>query len=152
MKFIKTFEELNLGTYANAMDNTENYPTAGFMASGDAKKRANKMARVNGLANARFQEEFFKLYPKVETKIYFEDRQATYELKLYDIKFNTNYTNYDLIFKTESGHNVWIKNPYYIDKIDIEKISLLPVEITPESKELVNKMFDYGLSGDKIVK
>ena len=70
MKFIKTFEELNLGTYANAMDNTENYPTAGFMASGDAKKHANKMARVNGIANARFQEEFFKLYPKVETKIY----------------------------------------------------------------------------------
>jgi len=152
MKFIKTFEELNLGTYANAMDSTENFPTVGFMASSDAKKHASKMARVNGMARARFQEEFYKTYPRGETKIYFEDRQATYELKFDIIKFNTNYTNYDLIFKTESGYNVWIKNPFYIDKIDIEKISLLPVQITPESKELINKMFNYGISGGNIEK
>ena len=151
MKFIKTFEELSLGAYANAMDRTENFPTVGFMSSHDTKKHASKMSRVNSIANARFREEFFKLYPKEETKIYFEDRQATYELKLYDIKFNTNYTNYDLIFKTESGQNIWIKNPFYIDDVDMEKISLLPVQITNESKELVNKMFNYGLSGNKII-
>jgi len=152
MKYVKTFEELSINKYANLMDRTENYPWSGFMATGDTKKKADKMGRINNASNKRFLEEFYKLYTKGEIKIYFSDRYAEYELSFFDLKFNTNYTNYDLIFKTESGKSVWIKNPFYIEKIDLEKISLLEVTIKPESKKLVNEMFNYGLSGDKIEK
>ena len=146
MKYIKKFEELNLGTYANYMDNTESYPWTNFL--GD-KEKADKMSRVNKLAKKRFVDEFFNLYPKKETKITFTDKQAEYELYLSDIKFNTNYTNYDLIFKTEGMQYINIRNPFYITNSDLSKISLFPVKISDESKLLVNKMFNYGLSGNK---
>ena len=86
--------------------------------------------------NKRFLDEFYKLYPKKETILHFKDRDSIYDLYFDSIKFNT------LIFKTESGQNVSIENPYNISNIDLEKISLLPVEITTESKELVNEMFE----------
>ena len=147
MKYIKKFEELNLGTYANYMDKTESYPWTGFLGN---KEKSDKMNRINNSARKRFTDEFFKLYPKKDTKIIFTDKQAEYELYLYDIKFNTNYTNYDLIFKTEGMQYVFINNPLYITNSDLSKISLFPVKLAEESKLLINKMFNYGLSGEKI--
>lgn len=148
MKFIKTFEELSIDAYAKLMDRTESFPVVGNMGN---KVKADKMAAINGYSQKRFTEEFFKLYPKKETIIYFKDRHSTYELYLHDIKFNSNYTSYDLIFNTESGSHVWVKNPFYIQEIDLQKISILPVKIEPKSKELIDKMFNYGLSGGKVI-
>jgi hypothetical protein len=147
MKYIKKFEELSIGTYANLMDRTEGYPFTDFAGN---KVKADKMNRINNYSNKRFQEEFYKLYPKNQTKITFKDRESTHELSFDSIKFNTNYTNYDLIFKTEAGKNVWISNPFYIEPVSLDYISILPVQIEPKSKELVNKMFNYGFSGEKI--
>jgi len=80
------------------------------------------------------KESFFEKYPKKDTIINFIDKQATYELYFHDVKVN------NLIFKTESGKDVIIENPYNIGEQDLEKISLLPVKITDQSKELVTQM------------
>ena len=99
----------------------------------------------NNADKRKFKELFFKEYPKKETKIFYADRDSTYELEFYDLKMNSN-TTYDLIFNAENNYKVYIKNPYYISDKDAEKISLFPVTISPESKELVDKMFDWGAS------
>ena len=86
----------------------------------------------------KINNTFFDLYPKKETKIYFKDREATYELYLHDFKQDK------LIFKTESGASVIIQKPYSISDSDLEKISILPVDITDDSKKIVEQMFNYN--------
>ena len=83
-----------------------------------------------------FRYNFFKLYPK-GTKIFFVDtKNITYELELLDINNNS------LIFKAENDCKIIIRNPYYISDKDLLKISIFSVKITPESKELVDSMFE----------
>ena len=90
-----------------------------------------------------FKEEFFKLYPKIETKIYFTDNKFTYKLELFNVKINAD-INYDLIFNAENNSKVIIKNPFYISDVDSLKISIFPIEITPKSAELLVEMFKIG--------
>jgi len=95
----------------------------------------NKMWKNNFDNIAKIDKEsFFVKYPKKDTVIHFRDKQATYDLYLHDVNIN------NLIFKTESGKYVVIENPYNITQQDLEKISLLPVKITDQSKELVTQM------------
>ena len=92
-----------------------------------------------GYNSNKISNSFFDKYPKKETKIYFKDRESTYELYLHDFKLDK------LIFKTESGSNVVIGNPYNVSEADLQKISILPVDITDESKKVVDEMFDYKI-------
>ena len=103
-----------------------------------------ELVYYNNSTKKKFKEEFFKLYPKKETKIHFTDsKEINYTLEFYDLKVNSN-TNYELIFNAENNYKVYVKNPFYISDKDELKISLFPVTITPESKELINKMFEEG--------
>lgn len=134
--------ELDLKTYANAMDKTENYP----MSSGKEGKSKNK---INHLSRELFEREFYKSYPINDTKIIFIGKETNreYILSFKKLKFNTNYTNYDLIFNTENNLDIFIKNPLYIEPNDLRKIAKEKLKISGESKKLINKMFDYGFSG-----
>lgn len=87
-----------------------------------------------------FKEDFFKLFPKKDTKITFVDRDSTYTLELYDISINGRIS--ELIFIAENNSKICIKNPFYISEKDSNKISLLETKISTQSKELVDKMFD----------
>jgi hypothetical protein len=120
MKYVKTFEQLDYSTPFG-------------------KAQALKITKKNNIANSNFKNEFFNEFPK-GTKLTFKDREATYDLVLFDIKFDE--TGYKLIFKAENGKKIVISNPFQISEQDLEEISLLPVEITPESKEIVNKMLN----------
>lgn len=120
MKYITTFENLDYSTSFG-------------------RKQHLKSINRDKLSNSSYKNEFFEKYPKKNTKIYFKDNQSTYELELFDIIFNGE--NYDLIFKAENDENILIKNPYEISEKDLEKISLLPIDITSESKDLLNEMF-----------
>ena len=103
-----------------------------------------ELVYYNNSTKKKFKEEFFKLFPKKETKIHFTDsKEIDYTLEFYDLKVNSN-TNYELIFNAENNYKVYVKNPYYISDKDELKISLFPVTITPESKELVDRMFEQG--------
>jgi len=100
-------------------------------------KYVKKFEQIGINISKEFKDNFFKLYPKEETKIIFTDsKNITYELELNDIKNNS------LIFKGENDCKIEIKNPYYISDKDSLKISIFPIEISPESKELVNKMLE----------
>lgn len=127
MKYVKTFEELNIN-----------------------EVNPDKV-EIGIMPKEEFRKIFFKKYPKKETAIQFKDKYSTYELYLSDIKFNDNFSSFDLIFKTESLKNVSIKTPYYISDIDMNKISILRVEITPESLELVKEMSKFGLPEEEII-
>lgn len=118
MRYVKFFEEMNIQTYLN-----DNINMPAFNPKGKEIPKLDK-------------EEFFKKYPKNETIILFKDKEATYELYFKDIKSDS------LIFKTESGKDVKIFKPYHIDSTDLEKISLLPVQIEDDSRNLVNEMFE----------
>ena len=61
-------------------------------------------------------------------------------LILDDIKFSDN--GYNLIFKAENGQKIILTNPFKLSPEDAEKISLLPVEITQESLQLIEKMLN----------
>lgn len=119
-------EELNVETYADIMNKTENYPWVKFL--GDKLNKADKMKTVNTLANELFTKEFLKEFNPGLT-INNGDVEWTFE----GIKFNTNYTNYTLIFK--AGNETLLVNyndntGYYLtggieDNLDNESISLL---------------------------
>jgi hypothetical protein len=124
--WLKFNEELNVETYADIMNKTENYPWVKFL--GDKLNKADKMKTVNSLANELFTKEFLKEFNTGLT-INNGDVEWTFE----GIKFNANYTNYTLIFK--AGNETLLVNyndntGYYLtggieDNLDNESISLL---------------------------
>jgi hypothetical protein len=124
--WLKFNEELNVETYADIMNKTENYPWVRFL--GDKLNKADKMKTVNTLANELFTKEFLKEFNPGLT-INNGDVEWTFE----GIKFNANYTNYTLIFK--AGNETLLVNyndntGYYLtggieDNLDNESISLL---------------------------
>jgi hypothetical protein len=124
--WLKFNEELNVETYADIMNKTENYPWVKFL--GDKLNKADKMKTVNSLANELFTREFLKEFNPGLT-INNGDVEWVFE----GIKFNTNYTNYTLIFK--AGNETLLVNyndntGYYLtggieDNLDNESISLL---------------------------
>ena len=137
--------ELDMNSYASAMDNTENYPWTNFMASdyNNPKALGNKQARVNGLARERFTSEFYKKHP-LGTKILTTDGVYAFDF----LKFTTNYTSYYLTFKDNENHRITISydksSEYgiYIDGLtgDTE------ARVLPESIPLVQDMLKYNLS------
>jgi hypothetical protein len=124
--WLKFNEELKAETYADIMNKTENYPWVKFL--GDKLNKADKMKSVNSLANELFTREFLKEFNPGLT-INNGDVEWVFE----GIKFNTNYTNYTLIFK--AGNETLLVNyndntGYYLtggieDNLDNESISLL---------------------------
>jgi len=124
--WLKFNEELKAETYADIMNKTENYPWVKFL--GDKLNKADKMKTVNSLANELFTKEFLKEFNPGLT-INNGDVEWVFE----GIKFNTNYTNYTLIFK--AGNETLLVNyndntGYYLtggveDNLDNESISLL---------------------------
>jgi hypothetical protein len=124
--WLKFNEELKAETYADIMNKTENYPWVKFL--GDKLNKADKMKTVNSLANELFTKEFLKEFNPGLTI-----NNGNVEWVFEGIKFNTNYTNYTLIFK--AGNETLLVNyndntGYYLtggveDNLDNESISLL---------------------------
>lgn len=121
-KDFKIINELDTKTYSDLMDNTENYPWTKFLGS---ENKGKKQEKVNDLARERFKINYYKEFPKISTKINTNKGEASFS----GIKFNSNYTNYDIIFILESQEHsilneyIWIKpekNGYYIDNREIE--------------------------------
>ncbi len=140
--------ELSLDTYATAMDRTERYPWADMLAGDnkDAKARAGKQANVNGLARQQFEKQWRQNF--VGQKINFVGKKTgnNYSFPVYGLKFNANYTNFDILLQAEQNSLIWIKNPLYIDKHDLTKIAPEPVSLDPNSRKLLDTMFGFGLS------
>lgn len=143
MKNIKKFKsfinELRTDTYANFMDTTDDHGWTSFL---NDKVKGEKEGRVNKLARHRFTEEFNKEFPLESTTI--NTDKGTYNFD--GIKFNANYTTYDLIFKfTENNWDnfLWIKPDSNTEKgywIDYKKEDVLD----SESEELVKQMLRYN--------
>lgn len=131
MKHLIRFNELKTQTYADLLNKTETYPWIKFL--GDKLKKAHKMESINKLAKEHFTKAFMKEF-KQGTKI--KNGEEEYEFR--GIKFNTNYTNYDLHFKGR-GESLTIKydpSGYYLgygvkDNLD------------SNSSRLVKSMFKY---------
>ena len=121
MKYVKTFEQLDYGT-----------------AYG--KAQAMKNVQRTNTNNTNFRNQFYKEYPK-GTTLFFEDKESEYELVFTDIKFTE--TGHNLLFKAENGYKITITNPFNISEDDLEKISILPLRIKPESKQLIENMLNY---------
>jgi hypothetical protein len=130
MKYLKRFNELKTQTYADIMNNTEKYPWVKFL--GDKFKKSDKMKNVNKLANEHFTKKIMDEFK--ESEIVNGDKKYKFE----NIKFNSNWTNYDLVFKGDN--TIYIKfDPtvgYYLGygiKDDLDN----------KSKKLINDMFKY---------
>jgi hypothetical protein len=141
-------DELDMQSYASAMDNTESYPWTNFI-SGDynnPKSLGNKKARVNTLARERFTTEFYKKYP-VGTEIITTDGVYFFDW----FKFTTNYSSYYLTFKNNENNRITFsysnssENGIYIDGL----ISDSEIKILPESIPLVQEMLKYNIQARK---
>ena len=139
--------ELNLDTYAKVMDNTDSHP---YDSPG---KNKDKRASANSNAKELFVREFYKTFPKEQTKINLIGKKSgqKYFLTFSRINLKSNFTNYDLIFTINNKYNdnITISNPLYISSNDLRKISEEPLQITSDSKKIINNMFSYGLSKSK---
>tara|TARA_R110000782_G_scaffold21299_1_gene57299 strand:- start:3790 stop:4344 length:555 start_codon:yes stop_codon:yes gene_type:complete len=136
--------ELDLGSYANAMDKTDSFPMKKFNSSDkdNPRDQGNREGRVNDLANERFKSEFMKKYPIDGVSI----NTGMGMLPFKGIKFEANNTMYSLMFEypTEMGGSlVFIhidsSSPegFYIDKKGLTLAD-------DESKQLVKQMLRYN--------
>jgi len=101
--------------------------------------QSKKEAQKRNASNADFKIKFFEEFPK-GTALKFKDKESEYEIILDDIKFTDN--DYYLVFKAENGQKIKLDKPFNLKHEDAEKISLLPIEILSESKELIEKMLN----------
>lgn len=132
-KSLNPLNELDLSTYAKMMDKTESYPWIKFL--GDKQKVAEKYKNINTLAKELFTREFEKKYNSESIK----DGDTSYTFDT--IKFNANYTNYSLIFKSKSGDRLLIKyatDGYYVDSSDFKD------ELDERSKNKLKEMLKYN--------
>lgn len=139
--FNEFLNELNIDTYANLMDRTEGYPWKTFLSNDKDKSNPrtiyNKHNRINHLSRKRFEEEFYKEFPQGSVEIKTSEGEFVFK----SIKFNTNYTNYDLIFTNVEKTNLWVKvehNGYYIT-LSGKKVTVSD----QESIDLLSKMSKY---------
>lgn len=130
-------EELMTQTYADILNRTESYPWVKFL--GDKLGKSDKMESVNYLAKELFTREFLKEFePGLTIK------NGNNEFIFSGIKFNTNYTNYNLQFtnKDKTGGDMVI----HFDPNDIYYIKH-PIGIVDnlddDSKSLISDMFKY---------
>jgi hypothetical protein len=136
---IVQLNELDLSTYSKLMDKTESYPWIKFV--GDKLNRAKKYQNINTLAKELFTKEFEKKYRSQSIKN--ADHSYTFD----QVRFNTNYTNYSLVFKSTSSDNPYTtlviksagKNGYRIDKSDFKD------EFDEKSKTKLKEMLKYNL-------
>jgi hypothetical protein len=159
MKHLKTFEELNPSTYRKLRNRTADYPWYKYSgANTDAdKSRADKMGRINQLSKERFEQEFYKQFPKDTTiKVYDSlDPKNIVELLFNEIQWRANWTYYDLDFKQvdssfySGSYNVHIRFhgdseiPYTLEKGD--RLGFKgEVVIDDKSQELLKSMFNFG--------
>lgn len=140
----KKLRELNIDTYAKAMDTTEMYPWT-RMLSGEYENPKHvglKQQRVNKLARDRFTQEFYKQYPLNSTIIQTSIGPMAFE----GIKFNTNYTNYTLMFGDVQSFPsmLFIKydnqDGYWIDSMDKS------IKLDNSSAQLVKDMLKYNIA------
>jgi hypothetical protein len=138
----KKLKELNIDTYAKAMDRTEMYPWT-QMISGeykDPRSKGLKQQRVNTLARERFTQEFYNKYPLESTTIQTTAGPMNFE----GIKFNTNYTNYALMFGDVQSFTSMlfirydIQDGYWIDSMDKS------IKLDNSSARLVKDMLKYN--------
>ncbi len=127
-------EELKADTYADLINNTENYPWVRLFANKTNKQKADKMQSVNTLAKDLFTKEFLKEF-KIGSTIKNGNDEWTFD----GIKFNTNYTSYSLKFK-KTNETLWIE-------FDPSTVYHLPNKVKDEldgkSKSLLKDMFKY---------
>lgn len=144
---IKTIiNELDVKTYSNLMNKTSDFPwTTHFNTEPNKyenpKQKGNKERRVNTLSRGRFIEEFYKEFPKGSTKVITTNGIFSFEA----IKFESNHTMYDLIFKSDDSTigYIWFKkdntpNGFFIDfgkHIDVTD---------QNSIDLINEMLKYN--------
>jgi len=127
MKKLKTFKELNelsTNTYSDLMNKTSNYPWSKFFSKNpdkdtNIKELGTQQCRINKLSRERFEQEFYKEFPIGSITINTSEGEYVFD----DIKFKSNFTYYDIIFKGKGKYGMddylWIMpsgNEYYIDK------------------------------------
>jgi len=133
--------ELELSTYAKSMNKTEDYPWIGFVGN---KVKAGKYENINTLAKDLFSREFNKKYNNVSIK------NGNTIFKFTGVRFNTNYTNYSLIFKNDSNRNELLfiqydkSNGYYVDEHEFQD------NFDEESKNILKDMLQYNDFGKYI--
>ena len=141
------FNELETGTYANFMNKTSDYPWTKHLSS-DKDKNTNprhqsqKEERINKLARQKFLNAFYQEFTK-DGSLQIKTNKGDFSFKA--IKFNTNYTSYDLIFTKKEEDNwvthLWInpeRDGYHIDKKDVKIDDI-------DSDKLINQMLRYNL-------
>ena len=145
MKYLQKFNELNLDTYARVMDRTDNFPM-----KVSEPEVFSKIQSKNSLARHHFIKNWNNKY--LNTKINFigERSNNIYEFYVVKLKFNTNYTNFDILVKDSDDNMISIKPLLYFDNEPYflrEKI-----KIDESSKELLLNMFDYGVQKENRVR
>ncbi len=165
MKHLKKFEELDPSTYRDLRDRTADYPWlkySGTRTDAD-KSRADKMGRINQLSKERFEQEFYKEFPKDLTtiKVYdSSDPKNIVELLLNEILWRANWTYYDLDFKQ-------VDSPFYRGNMNVhirfhgdtamigqgDAYTMDPghklgfkgeIMVDDSSRDLLNSMFQFG--------
>ena len=135
----KALSELNISTYANILNKTDDYPWKTFLGQ---KELGNKQGKVNRLAMERFETEFYKQFKPKELSI----ETSKGKFIFIGIKFKTNYTSYDLHFIPENRPNGTILSiegkpeKMYIDKLAYGNITI----DDRKSQELIKAMLKYN--------
>jgi|LakMenE18May11ns_1017448.scaffolds.fasta_scaffold9834114_2 hypothetical protein len=152
MKNIKTWNEfsrineLRTETYAEVANRTGGYPVrltyAGVDSSGKKyvkNPKGEQEGRINRLAKERFQQEFLKEF-KPGTII----NNGGKEFALSNIKFESNYMNYTLIFEEVSSGSVLPKMLYIsYDPREGYYIENEEDNLDDRSKKIISDMFKY---------
>lgn len=132
--------ELKLSSYAKLKNKTYDYPWIKFL--GD-KGKADQFEKINKSSTELFKREFYKKYP-IGMEISFGNEIY----KFIGIKFNTNYTNYNIHFKIKiDNDNAWEpivhiaynkSTGYYIQDNQLKK------DLDEKSKNIVIDMLKYN--------
>ena len=127
--------------YAKLINKTYDYPWREYLSSDEEKMNPRSVGKIqkqtNTIANARFTSRFYDEFPIGDTTIETSHGQCTFIA----IKFNTNATNYSLIFKSDAGYHVWIKpenSGFYVSWVN----GL--IGISEESVPLIMEMLKYN--------
>ncbi len=149
MKNIKSWDEfsrineLRTETYAKIANDTEGFPWRLSHKDDEGNYKRNPKAeqegRINSMAKERFQQEFLKEF-KPGTIINNGGKQFAFS----NIKFESNYTNYVLIFE-EVGSGSVLPKMLYISYDPREGYYIENEEdnLDDRSKKIISDMFKY---------
>lgn len=138
--FLDFVNEMNTDSYAKIMNKTSNYPWHNTLDSSDSDKgKSKKEEKVNKLSKIRFEQEFYKEYPKETTKI----STNLGDYVFIGLKYKTNSNRYDLGFMKKHGmgmHDyIWVSDDNGEIYSDNSK-----VKIEEKSNALLNQMLKYN--------